>query len=47
MLDARAFRHVHDDLELALVVERQHLENDELGDDEDHGQADHADEAAV
>ncbi len=30
-LDGGSFRHVHDDLELRLVIEGQHLEDDELG----------------
>ncbi len=38
VLDRRAFRHVQHHLEFRLVVERQHLHDDDLQDDEAEGE---------
>lgn len=45
-LERRALGHVEDDLELGLVVEGQHLEDDRLDDDEATGKENQRDDAA-
>ena len=46
-LDRGSFRHVDDDLKLRLVVERQHLQDDELKDREQHRDDDGAGGAEI
>jgi hypothetical protein len=46
-LDGRAFGHIHDDLELRLVVEGQHFHHHQLRDHQQHRQHDRADDRPV